>query len=58
MSQQGFSVPSGFVLDSDTYDEVIKLNNLEDKIKSNLNKLNDKNVSTISKNIIDLFNNI
>lgn len=58
MTQQGFSVPSGFVLDSDTYDEVIKLNNLEDKIKSNLNKLNDKNVSTISKNIIDLFNNI
>ena len=55
MKANGFQVPDGFVIDSDTYLEEIKNNNLEDDINKLLKKLNTENISEISKEIISLF---
>ena len=55
MKANGFQVPDGFVIDSDTYLEEIKNNNLEDEINKLLKKLNTDNISEISKEIISLF---
>ena len=55
MKANGFNVPDGFAIDSDTYIEEIKYNNLEEEINKNLAKLNQENVSEISKEITSLF---
>ena len=55
MKNNGFQVPDGFVIDSDTYLEEIKNNNLEEEINKLLKKLNSDNISEISKEIISLF---
>ena len=56
MKKQGFNVPDGFVIDSNTYKKEIQINKIEDKINTYLNELNTENVSEISKQIISLFN--
>ena len=58
MKKNNFNVPDGFVLDVDTYREIIKDNNIEIKIEELLGKLNKKNVKEISDKISNLFNNI
>ena len=55
MKNNGFQVPDGFVIDSDTYLEEIKNNNLEEEINKLLKRLNGDNISEISKEIISLF---
>lgn len=57
MKTNGFNVPNGFTLDSDTYREEIKYNNLDKKINNLLKKLDKSNVSSISESITKLFNN-
>ena len=55
MKANGFQVPDGFVIDSDTYLKEIKNNKLDDEINLLLKKLNTDNISEISKEIISLF---
>ena len=55
MKEQGFNVPYGIVLDSDTYIEEIKYNNLTDKINNYLKKLNKDNIEDTSRKIVKLF---
>ncbi len=55
MKSEGFNVPDGFVIDSDTYLEEIKKNNIDNEINKLLKKLNSNNISEISKEIISLF---
>ena len=57
MKEAGFNVPNGFILDSDTYNEEIKLNNLDKKINKLLDELHKKNIKDISEKINKLFNN-
>ncbi|MBP5701250.1 MAG: phosphoenolpyruvate synthase, partial [Lachnospiraceae bacterium] len=57
MKKQGFDVPGGFILDSDTYDEVISKNGLEDKIREILDGLAPNNCDEISEKISKLFDN-
>ena len=56
MKKSGFNVPSLIVLDSDTYDDVIKYNKLVKRMDGLLNLLNVNNVSNISNRIGNLFN--
>jgi len=58
MKHNGFNVPNGFVLDSDTYDEIIKYNDLNKKINKIIKELNKNNIKEISNKINSLFNNI
>ena len=55
MKANGFQVPDGFVIDSDTYIEEVKNNHVEEEINKLLKKLNENNISEISKDIISLF---
>ncbi len=55
MKANGFQVPDGFVIDSDTYLKEIKNNKLDDEINLLLKKLNTDNISETSKEIISLF---
>ena len=55
MKRQGFNVPNGIVIDSDTYKEEIDNNKISSKITKYLKEINDKNIETISKKIIKLF---
>ncbi len=55
MKQAGFNVPDGFVLNSDTYKEEIKYNNLDKKIHKLLSELTNKNIKGISNKITKLF---
>ena len=55
MKNEGFNVPSGFILDCDVYDEVIKLNNIDVKIKEALVELNKDNIKDVSEGIGKLF---
>lgn len=55
MKNNNFTVPDGFVVDSDTYSEEIRNNKLDKEIAKCLNRLNKENISEISKEIITLF---
>ena len=55
MKSASFNVPDGFAIDSDTYEEEIRNNNIDKEIKSYLKKLNQNNISEISKEITSLF---
>lgn len=58
LSNAGFNVPDGVILDSDEYDLVINTNDLKDKIDALLTKADASNIKTISEDIIKLFDNI
>ena len=58
MKKEDFNVPSGIILDTDTFDEIISKNNLIKKINDNLHKLDKNNIKEISKKLISLFNKI
>ncbi|MBQ8300248.1 MAG: phosphoenolpyruvate synthase [Clostridia bacterium] len=55
MKSNGFNVPNGFVLDKDTYQKVIRENNLDDEINNLLNVVKKENVSEISNRILNVF---
>lgn len=55
MRQDGFNVPDGFVIDSDTFIEEVKNNKLDTKINKILKKINEDNIRKISEEIIKLF---
>ena len=52
MKNAGFNVPSGFVLDSEAYDDFISFNKLGRVVDEALKKLNKGNVKEISPSII------
>jgi len=58
LKNNGFCVPDGFVLDSDTFDEIIKTNGLDGKINELLSKINKNNIREISSGLINLFGEI
>lgn len=58
MKKKGFNVPDGFVIDSDSYAEIIKYNKIDTKINKLLEILTKDNISDISKKIIELFDNL
>ena len=57
MKQNGFKVPDGFVLDSDTYDETVR-GKAEEIIFQALENLNKDNIKETSNGLNELFNKI
>ena len=57
MKQNGFNVPDGFVLDSDTYDETVR-GKAEEIIAQALENLNKDNIKETSNGLNELFNKI
>ena len=57
MKQNGFNVPDGFVLDSDTYDETVR-GKAEEIISQALENLNKDNIKETSNGLNELFNKI
>ncbi len=57
MKQNGFNVPDGFVLDSDTYDETVR-GKVEEIISQALENLNKDNIKETSNGLNELFNKI
>ena len=55
MKANGFNVPDGFVVDSNTYQEEIIYNKIDSEIENYLKKLNKDNVNDISNEISSLF---
>ena len=55
MYNSEFNVPNGFVIDSDTYLEEIKNNNIDKTIEKYLNKLTKNNIKEISEDLKSLF---
>lgn len=55
LKNNGFNVPNGFVLDSDTYIDFIKFNKIEDKIDKLLKCINKENIKATSEKIVNLF---
>ncbi len=58
MKRNGFNVPGGLVIDSDSYDEIIKDNKINESINQLLEELKKDNVKDISNKITKLFENI
>ena len=57
--QIGMNVPNGFVICSDTYEEYIKDNKIDEYIDKKITEINEKNCSikSVSEELKDLFNN-
>jgi len=49
LSKQGVSIPNGFAITAESYKYFIAENNLQDKIKSNLNGLKKNNMQDLAK---------
>lgn len=58
LKNQGFNVPSGFIIDAETYDRTIKENLIDKDIENQLKKLTITNTKEVSKNIKSLFDDI
>ncbi len=58
MKSNGFNIPNGIVLDSDTYTQIIKSNKIDNSIENLIKELNKDNVKEISKKILKLFDNV
>lgn len=57
MKQNGFNVPDGFILDSDTYDETVR-GKAEEIISQALENLNKDNIKETSNGLNELFDKI
>lgn len=57
MKQNGFNVPGGFVIDTDTYDQTVR-GSVEDGIELLLSGLDKDNVRETSEKICGLFNSV
>ena len=58
LKRKNFNVPDGIVLNVDTYKEILKDNKIDDKLKNLLEKMNNKNTSKISQDIIRIFDEV
>lgn len=58
MKKQGFNVPSGIILDSTTYDTIIKDNKIDTKISKLLETLNKDNINETSLKLKSLFEKV
>ena len=58
MKRDGFNIPNGFVLDVNTYIEIISENKIKSKIEEQLTCLNENNIDEISKKISILFDTV
>lgn len=58
MKNNNFNIPSGIILNSDVYDQIINYNNISEKINKYLNELTSNNTKEISDKIQKLFSNI
>ena len=58
MKSNGFNVPNGIVLDSDTYTQIIESNKIDNNIKNLIEELNKDNVKEISEKILKLFDDV
>ena len=58
LKRENFNVPDGIVLNVNTYKEILKDNKIDDKLKNLLEKMNKKNTSKISKDIIRIFDEV
>ncbi|MBE5927225.1 MAG: phosphoenolpyruvate synthase [Lachnospiraceae bacterium] len=56
MKQNGFNVPNGIILDSDSYKEFVEENGIDAELKHLLGNISKENVSNISEKIQMLFN--
>ena len=52
---EGFNVPAGFILDSDTYDDFVKHNGLSNVIAEAMSSLNKDNVKEVSEKVCAAF---
>ena len=55
MKHQGFNVPSGIVIDSDTYNQELVSNGIDKKINTLLRTINKDNIKETSLKILKLF---
>ena len=58
MKQNGFHVPNGFILDKNTFIEIIKYNELQEKIQKLLKNLTNENIKQVSKELCSLVEKI
>lgn len=58
MKSNGFNVPNGIVLDSDTYTQIIKSNKIDNNIENIIKELNKDNAKEISEKILKLFDDV
>ena len=58
MKKANFNVPTGIILDSNIYDEIINYNKIDKKITNELKKLNKENIKEISNKLEILFNKV
>jgi len=58
MLSSGFNVPNGFVLDSDTYDEIIRFNGKERQIADIISGINKDNIKSTSEKLCGLFDGL
>ncbi len=58
MKHAGINVPNGIIIDKDTYFEIIKTNNIQKEIDSNLKMLSKSNVAELSVKLIELFDKV
>lgn len=55
MLNKGFNVPNGFVLDNDTFDEVVSFNNKQNEIAQIISNINKENIKATSASLQALF---
>ena len=55
MTEAGFNVPGGFILDSDEYDRFIEFNELSDLVSSAIGRLTKDNIKEISSEVLSAF---
>ncbi|KHD37458.1 phosphoenolpyruvate synthase [Clostridium acetobutylicum] len=55
MRREGFRVPDGFVIDSNTYKEIISYNEKEEDIKNILSTINKSNIDVLSIKLASIF---
>ncbi|AAK78773.1 pyruvate,water dikinase [Clostridium acetobutylicum] len=55
MRKEGFRVPDGFVIDSNTYKEIISYNEKEEDIKNILSTINKSNIDVLSIKLASIF---
>lgn len=55
MLSNGFNVPNGFVLDNDTFDEIVTFNNKQNRIAEIISPINKDNIKATSVSLQGLF---
>ena len=58
MKKAGYNVPSGLIIDCNTYKEIIKDNAIDVKLEELIKTLNQNNAKEISEKTLKLFDNL